>query len=70
MSQGMSCKCGKEFLAVVCKGHNHSAFNGYHRTSSGYSDIECNKCGSRWRTNAAYVCSLPLKNGKDCCHLI
>lgn len=38
---------------------NHSAFNGYHRTRSDYSETKCGECGRRWRTKAAYVDDLP-----------
>jgi hypothetical protein len=38
---------------------NHSAFNGYRRTPSDYSEVAClgslGGCGARWRTKAAYV---------------
>jgi len=41
---------------------NYSAFNGYHRTYSDYSEIRCLTCPARWRTKAAYVDSLPLES--------
>ena len=44
---------------VIVRKANYSAFNGYRRTPSAYSDIQCGECGGRWRTNAAYVDSLP-----------
>jgi hypothetical protein len=34
---------------------NHSAFNGYRRMSSRYSEIMCLHCGAVWRTAASYV---------------
>lgn len=36
---------------------NHSAFNGYHKTPSDYSEIVCThpECRRRWRTTASYV---------------
>lgn len=37
---------------------NHSAFNGYHRTPSAYSEVFCKVCSARWRTTAAYVKNL------------
>lgn len=38
---------------------NHSAFSGYRRTRSDYSELQCRWCGRRWRTKAAYVESTP-----------
>lgn len=38
---------------------NYSAFNGYRRTPSPYSEIRCTACGNRWRTKAAYADALP-----------
>lgn len=37
---------------------NYSAFNGYRRTPSDYSEVRCLECGRRWRTKAAYVDNL------------
>jgi hypothetical protein len=37
---------------------NHSAFNGYHLTSSDYSTVHCIKCGAIGRTKAKYVALL------------
>lgn len=34
---------------------NHSAFNGYHRTYSDYSEVVCLACGSCGWTKARYV---------------
>ena len=34
---------------------NHSAFNGYHRTPSDWSTVQCESCGRHWRTRAKYV---------------
>lgn len=34
---------------------NYSAFNGYHHTSSDYSNVTCEVCQGTWRTKAAYV---------------
>lgn len=45
--------------AVTQRRCNHSAFNGYHRTPSAYSEVRCGKCRARWRTRAAYVATLP-----------
>lgn len=38
---------------------NFSAFNGYRRTPSAYSEVRCGTCGARWRTKAVYVDTLP-----------
>jgi hypothetical protein len=44
---------------------NYSAFNGYQRTPSDYSEVRCTHAshgvggGPRWRTKAAYVDTLP-----------
>lgn len=40
---------------------NHSAFNGYRRTPSDYSTVQCQApgCGRTWRTKAAYVDEIP-----------
>lgn len=59
MSQGIACKCPRTNLEVVTRRGNYSAFSGYRFTPSKYSDVRCTKCGARWRTDAAYVSSLP-----------
>lgn len=67
MSGGISCKCaGHRTRAfrlanwvIVQWRSNRSAFNGYRRTSSDYSEIRCNQCGTFWRTKAGYVDDLP-----------
>jgi hypothetical protein len=38
---------------------NYSAFNGYRRTPSAYSQLRCGHCGAVWRTKAAYVDKTP-----------
>ena len=43
--------------------HNHSAFNGGHRTASDYSQVRCITCGRAWRSKAAYVAALPDRDG-------
>lgn len=40
---------------------NYSAFNGYRRTRSDYSEVVCTIDGRRWRTKAAYVEELPAE---------
>lgn len=65
MSGDKACKC-PERLRPLRSRHwritqrycNHSAFNGYHRTSSDYSAIVCAECNAHWRTKAAYVGAL------------
>jgi hypothetical protein len=44
---------------VTMRNFNMSAFNGYHHTSSDYSELVCLECGRRWRTKARYVRHLP-----------
>lgn len=44
---------------VTMREHNRSAFNGYHRTPSDWSEVICGFCGRRWRTKADYVRQLP-----------
>jgi len=39
---------------------NHSAFSGYHRTYSDYSEVWCPVCPRAWRTKASYVNTLPV----------
>jgi hypothetical protein len=56
----MRCRCGKrECWRVSAYKCNHSAFSGYRRTPSDYSEVVCSVlmggCGARWRTKAAYV---------------
>ncbi|MFJ4703160.1 hypothetical protein ACIP5N_33920 [Streptomyces sp. NPDC088768] len=46
---------------------NHSAFNGYRRTSSPYSQVRCHICGAVWRTKAAYVDTLPDSPPRPAC---
>jgi len=47
-------------LSYMC---NHSAFNGYHMTSSEYSAVGCRRCGYIWRTKAKYVDDLGFADG-------
>lgn len=44
---------------VYVRKANYSAFNGYHKTPSDYSEVRCPVCGRVWRTKAAYVDTLP-----------
>lgn len=61
MSGGDACKCGagRPAWVVVQRRCNRSAFNGYRKTPSDYSQVRCCACHSVWRTKAAYVDSLP-----------
>jgi hypothetical protein len=55
----------------VCKGDwfvtmrncNMSAFSGYRVTRSDYSEVTCAQHGTRWRTKAKYVDTLPDSSG-------
>jgi hypothetical protein len=70
MSGGKSCQCSEKrepltapagsnrpgrLWRVIQYRCNHSAFNGYHHTSSDYSSISCLRCGAYWRTKAPYA---------------
>ena len=62
MSGGIACKCeeskkpiNERAWSVHQRNCNHSAFNGYRRTYSDYSGVFCDRCGTYWRTKAAYV---------------
>jgi len=44
---------------VTVRKANYSAFNGYHRTPSAYSEVRCPACPTTWRTKAKYVDTLP-----------
>jgi len=61
MRAGMhgGCKCDRRHWRVIQRNCNHSAFNGYHRTPSDYSSLQCTYCGHCWRTKARYVDSIP-----------
>jgi hypothetical protein len=62
LSGGTACLYRKEHFehwVVTVRRANYSAFNGYHRTPSDYSEIRCTVCPTRWRTKAAYVDRLP-----------
>ncbi|MFB6881405.1 hypothetical protein ACFCY8_11270 [Streptomyces noursei] len=58
-----ACKASahRPLWVVVQRRCNHSAFNGYRRTPSLYSRVECTVpgCAAAWRTKAAYVSRLP-----------
>jgi hypothetical protein len=59
----MACtnRAHRPFWVVVQRNYNMSAFNGYRRTPSDYSEIRCgvSDCPSVWRSKAPYVADLP-----------
>lgn len=59
---GVHCKnqAHRPFWTVTMRNYNQSAFSGYHKTYSEYSEVRCSfdACRSRWRTKAAYVAGL------------
>lgn len=63
MSGGITCrnKDHRPFWVVVQRNYNASAFSGYRKTYSEYSEVRCTVggCRSVWRTKAAYVGGLP-----------
>lgn len=63
MSGGKACtdRSHRPSWVVVQRNYNASAFNGYRRTPSEYSEIRCtvDGCLSVWRTKAEYVSALP-----------
>lgn len=61
MSQGTICrdKTHQDAWRVGNRKCNYSAFNGYRRTPSEYSEVVCTIDGRRWRTKAAYADTLP-----------
>ncbi|QDN64365.1 hypothetical protein [Streptomyces sp. S1D4-14] len=62
MSGGTACRdrrVHRPAWRVLVRRANYSAFNGYHRTPSDYSELCCRTCGAVWRTKAAYVDTVP-----------
>lgn len=61
MSGGRACpqRTHRGSWRVAVRKANYSAFSGYRRTPSDYSEVACLACRSRWRTKAAYVNALP-----------
>lgn len=62
MSISFKCKCPERKKPVLERNWrvvdykcNYSAFNGYKRTPSDYSEVECLSCGARGRTKANFV---------------
>lgn len=65
MSGGISCTCSEcekpveeRRWYVMARRYSYSAFNGYKRAPSDYSQIYCERCGVSWRSKAAYVSKL------------
>lgn len=60
---GIACRtqAHRSFWVVTMRNYNASAFNGYRRTPSDYSEVRCTfgTCRLRWRTKADYVAGLP-----------
>lgn len=59
MTSGCKRKDHRSSWRVTVYRANYSAFNGYRRTRSDYSEVTCTLDGHRWRTKAAYVEELP-----------
>lgn len=62
MAKGVKCDCPekrkplrKRAWRITQYRSNRSAFNGYRETPSTYSELYCESCHARWRTNGAYV---------------
>jgi hypothetical protein len=62
MSDGPACHCPERQKPISerlweCWAHkcNHSAFNGYHRTSSDWSQVYCPACRALWRTKSNWA---------------
>lgn len=49
------CEAGPSSWRVERRNYSCSAFNGYRREWSAYSDVSCLECGHHWRTRAKYV---------------
>ena len=65
MSGGTVCTCKPKDRSkwyIVHYRCNYSAFNGNRRTPSDYSLVRCSACNTSWRTKAAYVYTLPMKD--------
>lgn len=59
MSKACTDKSHRPDWRVTMRNGNRSAFNGYKFTPSQYSELQCQRCGAVWRSNAAYVASVP-----------
>jgi len=54
----MSPRCNSTNLVVTTRKANFSAFNGYRRTPSDYSELRCLDCGHFWRSKSPSVASI------------
>lgn len=66
MSKGIPCDdrtVHRAHWQVTVRQANYSAFNGGRRTPSAYSQVWCPLCHHTWRTNAAYVATVPDQPG-------
>lgn len=67
MGQGTACICPgtrsfkRKMWVVLQYRCNYSAFNGYRRSESNYSCVQCTQCGHVWRTKQPYVDHLPRR---------
>lgn len=61
MSSGEACRVRdhRQYWVVDVRRANYSAFSGYHRTPSAYSQLRCTQCPAIWRTKAKYVDEIP-----------
>lgn len=49
----------RPYWRMAVRKANYSAFNGYRRTPSAYSQLTCLECRGVWRTKAACVAATP-----------
>ena len=64
-SKGDTCRAKDHRHVVVVRNGNYSAFNGYRRTYSDYSEIRCVQTLKVWRAKGKYVGSLPDATTED-----
>ncbi len=63
-----ACKKRKEhaaFIVVLQRNERCSAFDGYRRKWSAYSELYCSACEQIWRTKASYVKEFPNGTVRD-----
>jgi hypothetical protein len=68
MSGGPSCQNPKDHRSnwrVVARHSQQSAFGGYQKRWSPYSEIVCLSCLARWRTKAKYVKTLSNETNEE-----
>ena len=68
MAKSFSCKCAERTKPIAERDWvviqyfcNYSAFNGYRKTPSNYSLVECLSCKATGRTKADYVIHIKRK---------